>query len=73
MPIPLPERPSLDQLRKQARDLQRAARLPYDDAARAFVASLHPGPVPSPLPLSAAQLVVARMYGFASWPRLGRT
>jgi ankyrin repeat protein len=70
VPIPLPERPSLEQLRKQARDLQRAARRPSDDAARAFVASLHPGPVPSPLPLSAAQLVVARMYGFASWPRL---
>ena len=68
--ISLPERPSLEQLRRQARDLQRAARRPDDDAARAPVASLHPGPVPDPLPLSAAQLVVARSYGFPSWPRL---
>lgn len=26
--------------------------------------------MPDPLPLSGAQLVVARMYGFPSWPRL---
>lgn len=69
-PIPLPERPSLEQLRRQARDLQRASHGPRGAAARAAVDALFPRPAPDPLPLSAAQLVVARMYGFPSWPRL---
>ena len=46
----LPDQPSLEQLRKQAKDLRRA----------------------EGIGLSAAQLVVARRYGFASWTRLKR-
>src|SRR3989442_8860479 len=45
----LPQRPDLDQLRRQARELQRRSKS---------------------MPLSAAQLAVARGYGFASWMRL---
>src|SRR6185503_1902087 len=44
----LPERPSLEQLRKQAKELSKA-----DD-----------------IPLAAAQLALARKYGFESWPKL---
>ena len=46
--LDLPDRPSLEQLRKQAKDLRRA----------------------EGIGLSAAQLAVARRYGFASWTRL---
>ena len=53
MTTPLPAAPSLEHLRKQAKDLVRARR----DG-------------PEPLRLSEAQLIVAREYGFASWPRL---
>jgi hypothetical protein len=70
--LSLPTNPSLEQMRKQARDLQRAVRA-GDDAATDRVAAVHPGGRPNEpavLPLSAAQLVVARSYGFPSWPRL---
>lgn len=53
MTTPLPAAPSLEQLRKQAKDLVREHR---GDA--------------EPLRLSAAQLALAREYGFPSWPRL---
>jgi ankyrin repeat protein len=65
---PLPAAPSLEQLRKRARDLQRAHRA-GDPAARTRVERHAPSP-DEPLKLSAAQLVVAREHGFASWPRL---
>jgi hypothetical protein len=45
----LPQRPNLDQLRRQARELQRRSKSPT---------------------LSAAQLALAREYGFPSWARL---
>jgi uncharacterized protein DUF5655 len=45
----LPQRPNLDQLRRQARELQRRSK---------------------PLTLAAAQLALAREYGFPSWVRL---
>jgi ankyrin repeat protein len=70
--LSLPTNPSLEQMRKQARDLQRAVRA-GDDTAIDRVAAVHPGGHrndPATLPLSAAQLVVARSYGFPSWPRL---
>ena len=60
----LPAHPSLDQLRHQAKDLLRAARS-GNAAAAAQVAA-----VSDPPTLSAAQLVVARSYGFPSWPAL---
>ncbi len=69
---PLPAAPSLEQLRNRARDLQRAHRA-GDPAAQARVAAQAPDAGADehpPLKLSAAQLVVAREHGFASWPRL---
>jgi len=65
----LPPAPSLEQLRKQAKDLLRAVRSGDPDALARVAAS---GPRPGePLRLSGAQLVVAREHGFPSWPRLG--
>jgi Family of unknown function (DUF5990)/Domain of unknown function (DUF5655) len=60
----LPARPDLDQLRRQARELHQAAR---DGDARSL---RRLGQAPGAVTLSAAQLSVARDYGFASWPRL---
>jgi ankyrin repeat protein len=77
--IPLPQDPDLSQLRKQARELQRAVRA-GDPSALALVTEFHPdltgqpalGQAADEFPLSAAQLVIARRYDFASWPRLHR-
>jgi len=60
----LPARPDLGHLRRQARDLLRAARS-GDSAAAGRVAA-----VSDRTTLAAAQLAVAREYGFASWARL---
>jgi ankyrin repeat protein len=64
----LPAAPSLEQLRKQAKDLLRGHRA-GDPGVAARVQAHHPHP-DEPLKLSGAQLVVAREYGFSSWPRL---
>ncbi len=70
--IPLPDRPNLEHLRGQARELQRAARAGIP-AALELVAEHHPRPpVASTLSLTAAQTTVARRYGFADWARLRR-
>ena len=60
----LPGRPSIDQLRRQARELLRAA-ADGEPAALARVRAFS-----ERVSLSAAQLAVAREYGFASWPAL---
>lgn len=60
----LPAHPSLDQLRHQAKDLLRAARSGDTEAAGRVAA------VSERQTLSAAQLAVARSYGFPSWPAL---
>jgi Family of unknown function (DUF5990)/Domain of unknown function (DUF5655) len=60
----LPDRPNLDQLRRQARELLRAA-VGGDASALRRLQS-----VSQRVTLSAAQLAIAREYGFASWPRL---
>jgi len=62
----LPSAPSLEQLRKQAKELLRAHRA-GDPEALARVAANEPG---EPLKLTGAQHVVAREHGFPSWPRL---
>ena len=60
----LPDRPDTDQLRRQARELHRAA-------ARGDTSALgRLRQVSDKVTLSAAQLVIARDYGFPSWPRL---
>lgn len=60
----LPGRPNLDQLRRQARELLRAATAGEPSALTRIRA------VSARASLSAAQLAVAREYGFASWPAL---
>ncbi|MGI5241605.1 ankyrin repeat domain-containing protein [Dactylosporangium sp. CA-139066] len=68
----LPDRPDAERLRRRARELQRAVRNGDQDAL-ARAAEHHPDlPAAETFALSAAQLVVAREYGFASWPRLKR-
>jgi hypothetical protein len=60
----LPGRPNLDQLRRQARELLRAAADGEPSALTRIRA------VSARVSLSTAQLAVAREYGFASWPAL---
>jgi len=60
----LPDRPDTDQLRRQARELHRAA---AGGDARAMGRLRQ---VSDKVTLSAAQLAIARDYGFPSWPRL---
>lgn len=60
----LPAHPDLDQLRHQARDLLRAAKTGDADALSEL---RH---VSDRVTLAAAQLAVARRYGFASWAKL---
>jgi len=60
----LPARPDLDQLRHQAKDLLRAAQ-GGDSGAIARLRA-----VSDQIILSAAQLALAREYGFASWAKL---
>jgi hypothetical protein len=68
--VPLPDNPSLEQLRKQAKDLRDLARAGVSGAL-ALVAAHHPDGA-HPVGLAGAQLVVARHYGFTSWSRLKR-
>jgi ankyrin repeat protein len=64
----IPAAPSLEQLRKLARELQRAHNAGQATAlARARDHHLRSA---APFRLADAQLVVAREHGFASWPRL---
>jgi ankyrin repeat protein len=65
----LPERPDLDQLRRQAKELRDAARR-GDAAAVERFGRHHPGALQGAASLASAQLVIARELGFASWPRL---
>ena len=60
----LPDRPDLDQLRRQARELLRAA------ASGEPLAVGRLGAVSPRLTLSAAQLALAREYGFQGWAAL---
>ncbi|WP_337169893.1 ankyrin repeat domain-containing protein [Gemmatimonas aurantiaca] len=69
MSRPLPEHPSLEHLRKQAKDLLRHARA-EDADARARLAAIDRGASGTPATLADAQLVIAREHGFPSWPKL---
>src|SRR5262252_870216 len=60
----LPTHPDLDQLRRQAKELLRAGQAGDAEAIARMRA------VSDTLTLAAAQLALAREYGFASWPRL---
>jgi Ankyrin repeats (many copies) len=71
----LPNNPSLDRLRKDARHLQRGITTNIGDALEA-VRDHHPRPdvalaaAPDRFALHDAQLIVARSYGFTGWPAL---
>ena len=69
MSTSLPERPDLDQLRRQAKELRDAVRNCDTGAAERF-ARHHPSAPQGVVTLAAAQLVIARELGFASWPQL---
>jgi hypothetical protein len=60
----LPDHPDLDQLRRQAKELHRAAEAGEAEAIARLAA------VGKGHSLNAAQLALAREYGFASWRRL---
>jgi ankyrin repeat protein len=65
----LPEQPNLEQLRKQAKDLLRE----YNAGAPTAVAEVHRferHPSTSTIALNDAQRILARSYGFPSWPKL---
>ena len=66
---PLPPRPSLDQLRRRAKELRDAARA-GDPSARGRIVAHTPAADSGPVTLAAAQLVIAREHGYPSWPQL---
>jgi hypothetical protein len=68
----LPARPSLEQLRKQAKDLMRALRGGDRAAAERFHAVVPHRADSAAASLADAQFVVAREYGFANWSDLAR-
>ena len=65
----LPEHPNLEQLRKQAKDLLAHYR-DADPAATLEVQQFERKPDPASFALNDAQRVLARAYGYDSWPKL---
>jgi len=65
----LPQQPSLEQLRKQAKQLLERYRAD-DPAAIAEIQQFEHRPDPATFALHDAQRVLARAYGFASWAKL---
>jgi ankyrin repeat protein len=65
----LPRKPSLAQLRKQAKELLKSYRA-GENAAVAEVQRFERSPDPESFALADAQRVLARAYGFWSWPAL---
>jgi ankyrin repeat protein len=63
------ESPDIDQLRRQARELLEAYRAQSSDAI-IEVAAHHRIATPETFALHDAQFVLARSYGFESWPKL---
>jgi ankyrin repeat protein len=68
-PRRLPEQPNLEQLRKQAKELLKSFRS-GDREAEAEVRRFERNPAPAGFALADAQRVLARSYGFDSWPKL---
>jgi ankyrin repeat protein len=65
----LPPQPSIEQLRKQAKELLEQYRAGHPDAI-AEVNRFERTPDPAVFALSDAQRVLARAYGYESWPKL---
>jgi len=68
----LPARPSLEQLRKQAKDLLRALRAGAPDAAARVQAIIPRNGSADDFALADAQFVLAREHGFQSWSALAQ-
>jgi len=70
----LPSRPSLEQLKTQAKELLKALQAGDPPALKRFAENhpqgSHVGTFAHDASLSDAQLVIAREYGVASWPKL---
>src|SRR6266511_2068083 len=73
----LPSQPNLEQLKNQAKDLLKSLKSGAADAIQRirenhprWSAASEPEMHAAELSLSDAQLVLAREYGFASWPKL---
>ncbi len=77
MTKPLPDSPNLEQFKNQAKELLKSLKVGYPEAANRFIES-HPefekttlkDVFNSPLNLADAQIVLAREYGYPSWPKL---
>jgi ankyrin repeat protein len=65
----LPERPDLEQLKRQAKEL-RESYLAGGESAVAEVSRFYGAAAPAAFALHDAQLVLARSYGYGSWPKL---
>ncbi len=65
----LPERPDLQQLKKQAKELLKGYRV-GDSTAVAEVETYEQEPNPAEFALNDSQRVLARAYGFSSWAQL---
>src|SRR5690242_20358317 len=63
------ENPDLDQLKRQAKELLEAYRASSPEAV-AEVTAYHRTATPETFALHDAQFVLARSYGFESWPKL---
>src|SRR5689334_25187311 len=63
------ENPDLDQLKRQAKELLEAYRASSPEAL-AEVTAYYRNPRPDTFALHDAQFVLARAYGFESWPKL---
>ena len=66
----LPEKPNLDHLRKQAKDLLADYRDSKPDAVAEVTRYERNAPDAAEFALNDAQRILARSYGFASWPKL---
>lgn len=62
-------RPDLDQLKRQAKELLESFRAGDSEASKE-VSAFYSGADPATFALHHAQLVLARAYGFESWPKL---
>jgi hypothetical protein len=69
MSLELPAKPNLEHLKEQAKDLLRKCQQ-GDAAATERFRSLASYSASASLKLADAQHVIARDYGFASWPKL---
>ena len=63
------ENPDLDQLKRQAKELLEAYRVSSPESI-AEVTAYHRTATPETFALHDAQFVLARAYGFESWPKL---